>query len=505
MMKKRHGNLHILLFFSNIMSPNKSNITMPRSKDTTIISEINGFFTSGEKVCQTVLWIIRALNLNSKQLRLPDRDRSIYSSDNILTLLLLFPLFQLPNVRAFSQSTLSRLFKGGKDVFYRFKNDETVNWRALHSRINSQLIEIATTAEQPNGYKCLIADDTDLPKTGRSIELIGRIWSHVSNSSILGFKGLVLGYHDGKSFFGVDFSLHGEKGKNEKKPYGLTPKQSKERFSKRRNVHSAGNMRKAEYFEKKTDTLLTMIRTAISKGIRFNYLLVDSWFVNDVLISFILKRKIKCHLLGMAKMGNARYDLRGQSYTAKELAEKQKRNKKTKRSRKLNVWYSFADVHYKGNSVRLFFCKTTHRGNWNVLLTTNNDLEFEEAYRIYSIRWSIEVFFKEAKNYLRLGKSQSQDFDAQIADTTICMIQYNILSLAKRLLCYESMGELFKQAGVETIEMTIAEKIWGYLLELLTLIADIFEIDMEEMLDKIAYENQSITKFIKMNAELSAA
>ena len=153
----------------------------------------------------------------------------------------------------------------------------------------------------------------------------------------------------------------------------------------------------------------------------------------------------------------------------------------------------------------MFFCKTTHRGNWNVLLTTNNDLEFEEAYRIYSIRWTIEVFFKEAKNYLRLGKSQSQDFDAQIADTTIVMIQYNILSLAKRFLEYESLGELFKQAGIETLELTIVEKIWGYLLELLKLIADIFEIDMEQILDKIADDNQSITKIIKMNAALNVA
>jgi hypothetical protein len=31
----------------------------------------------------------------------------------------------------------------------------------------------------------------------------------------------------------------------------------------------------------------------------------------------------------MAKMGNSRYDFKGQSYTAKELVEKQKRNKKT--------------------------------------------------------------------------------------------------------------------------------------------------------------------------------
>ena len=296
-----------------------------------------------------------------------------------------------------------------------------------------------------------------------------------------------------------------KKGKNEKKPFGLTPKQAKDRFSKKRSNLAAGSQRKWEYFQKKTDNLLWMIRNAIAKGIRFDYLLIDSWFVCDELITFILRLRIKCHLLGMAKMGKTKYDLNGQFYTAKELVEKLKRNKKTKRSRKLNVWYSLADVYYKGNHVRLFFCKTTHRSNWNVLLTTNKNLEFEDAYRIYSIRWSIEVFFKESKTHLRLGKSQSQDYDAQIADTTICLMQYNILSLAKRLLDYESMGELFKQAGTETLELTVVEKIWGYLLELIALIADIFEIDMEEILNKIADDNQSITKLIKMRAVLNAA
>jgi hypothetical protein len=36
-------------------------------------------------------------------------------------------------------------------------------------------------------------------------------------------------------------------------------------------------------------------------------------------------------------------------------------------------------------------------------------------------------------------------------------------------------------------------------------LADIFEIDMEEMLKKIADDNQTITKIIKMKAALIAA
>jgi hypothetical protein len=53
--------------------------------------------------------------------------------------------------------------------------------------------------------------------------------------------------------------------------------------------------------------LMDMIRTAISKGIHFDYLLTDSWFVNFELIKFIATRRIKCHFLGMLKRGNTNY------------------------------------------------------------------------------------------------------------------------------------------------------------------------------------------------------
>lgn len=479
---------------------------MLQHKNTAILSEMKVFFTSSEKACETIFSIVSSLKLDSKRIGFSDDVRTRYPNSEILSLLLLFPLLGIDNVRSYTLSFIQKLFLGGKDVFYRFKNDESIDWRSLAYRINKKLIATAQTkgSEGGTGYRCLIVDDTDLPKTGWCIELVGRIWSHVSQSSILGFKGLFLGYHDGKSFYGLDFSLHGEKGKNEKKPYGLTSKQTKARFDKKRDKYTTGYLRKEEYFKKKTDQLISMVKTAINKGIRFDYLLVDSWFTNHDLIVFVLTRKIKVHLLGMAKMGKTKYLYQGKKFTAKELIDKQKRSKKIKRSKTLNLWYATVDVDYKGNEIRLFFCKMKRGGNWNLLLTTNCGLELEEAYRIYSIRWSIEVFFKENKQYLGLGKCQSQDFDAQIADTTISMLQYNILSLAKRFLDYESFGELFRQSGTEALKLTIAEKIWWYLIEILTIISDVFEIELEEVLDKIANENQAIAKLISLSPALDA-
>ncbi len=129
----------------------------------------------------------------------------------------------------------------------------------------------------------------------------------------------------------------------------------------------------------------------------------------------------------------------------------------------------------------------------------------KDRFKGQKVAWKFAYISPCMEKKEKTKKNQSQDYDAQTAGTTICLIQYNILSLAKRLLHYESMGELFKQAGTEALELTAVVKIWGYLLERLSLIADIFEIDMEEILNKIAADNQSITKIIKMKAALSAA
>ena len=387
--------MFILLKFSNFVSQNIKNNNMLQHKNTTIISELSNFFTSSEKAINTILGILNSIKSLYKNFNLPKDIRAKFNSWDVVMLLILFPMLEIKNSHNYSKSTVSHLFKCGKDVFYRLKNNEIINWRSLCHRINFKMIRIAEEKSEidNNTNSCLIIDDTDLPKTGYCIEFIGRIWSHVSNKSILGFKGLFMGYYDGKSFFCLDFSLHGEKGKNEKKPQGLDKKQAKARYSKKRNKGTAGFNRAQEYFQAKTETMKTMIRSAVKGGIKFKYILVDSWFTSESLLRFVLSLRKGCHLLCMAKMGKSRYTYKSKELTAKEIIEDQKRKKKVRKSKLLKVWYSSVKVEYKGISIMLFFCKTTHRGKWNVLLTTNTELNFEQAYKIYSTRWAIEVFF----------------------------------------------------------------------------------------------------------------
>jgi len=473
---------------------------MLRHKDTIILSEINSFFTSSEKAMETIFSFIRSLTFSDKRLGFPQANNLKYSNHNKLVLLLLFPFFEIKSSWHYADSALYRFLSCGKDIFYRLMNDCFIDWRNLAYSLNMQLIrKVQKGSDLDNSNpRCLIIDDTDLPKTGRYIELIGKIFSHVTHTTNFGFKGLFMGFHDGKSFFSLDFSLHGEKGKNQNKPYGLTPAQSKKRFSKKRHKSSKGSERANDFFLSKIDSMINMIRLAISKGIRFDYLLTDSWFTCFELIKFIVTRHIGCHFIGMIKMGKTRYNAFGKNLTAKEIVDLLRRKKMTKRSKLLGYYYAETIVDFKGIQVKLYFCKASKKSNWNGMMTTNRELTFEQAYKIYSTRWSVEVFFKECKQHLGLGKCQAQDFDAQIAATTLCMMQYNLLSVVKRFNDYETLGELFRASQKDALKLTISDQIWLIIIEIAAELSEILNIDTEMLMEKLFSENEKLTKYLNL-------
>ena len=378
----------------------------------------------------------------------------------------------------------------GKDAYYSIKNNPRTDWRKLVIVMFFQFEVLKQRCETKliNGLTCFIADDTSLEKRGKRLEGIGRIWNHVFHRSMLGFKGLFLAYWDSMNFIPIDFSLHDEKGKNPQKPFGLKPEELKSRYKKERHSNLPGTGRLVEMRTTKVKSLISMIGNAISKGITADYLLVDSWFMCEELIRFIFT-KPGMYILGMCKFGNPKYDLNGKLYDASSLLEKCKKTMKVKRSRKLKAHYYTMDVGYKGMVVRLFFSQYANQSSWSLLLTDNMSLTYYEAIKIYQIRWGIEVFFKEAKQYLRLGKCQSNDFDAQIADISIVMITYMMLSLKKRFQNYDTIGGVFRDVQHEMIEDTLSDKLFGLFIELVSSILCRLEINPTEFVRIMLEEN----------------
>ena len=149
-------------------------------------------------------------------------------------------------------------------------------------------------------------------------------------------------------------------------------------------------------------------------------------------------------------------------------------------------------MNYEGvGEVKLYFCRFPYQKKWRLFLSTDTSLAFMSMMEIYCTRWTIEVFFKENKQYLKLGTCQSRDFDAQIAHVTTCYFLYIFLAYFRRVNAYESLGSLFEVIKDELVEKNMAERLWELFEELLqTVINAITEsgtLDIKEFKNLVEY------------------
>ena len=353
--------------------------------------------------------------------------------------------------------------------------------------------EHAEETEQP---RCFIIDDTTLEKTGVSIEGISRVFDHVKHKCVLGFKELILAYFDGRTTIPVDFSLHREKGKE--KNCGLSDEEREGQFSKQRDENNPDHVRYKELDMKKTDCAVAMMRRAWKAGLRAAYALCDSWFTIEEFIHAV--RSIddgSMHFLGMGKMDNKRYYVRGFHQNVYEMISRYERTE-AKKVPGYNSRYFYVNGFLGKEIVRVFFIKYGNNQNWNIIITTDMTMNIKKCFETYQIRWSIEVLAKESKQYLGLGRYQGRDFDGQIADCTLCHMTYIALALDKRLNDYETMGALFEQQRADLMALTLWQRLLAIIKHLLEVLADMLGVNYEELSASIVRSEKMLEKYIVM-------
>lgn len=458
---------------------------MLQNKGTKKIFELRKDFTHRWLEVDFIHTTIKAFHFSSLIKSFSHFKKRGYGFDLVLSLLISQVFMGESSINSMLNNEKGAFTSIKKDVFYRLKNKSNIAWRIILWQFVIRFLKIMEhKSEQTDRIKCLILDDSLLEKTGRFIEKVGRVWDHVKQRSILGFKLNLLGYWDGFSFIPVDFSLHREKGKNEKKPFGLAKKDIKKQFKKKRSAELTSYERVKEVDETKIQTGLKMFKRAIKKGIKADYFLMDSWFTSNAFIDAVREVKNQTiHIIGMYKIAKTKFE-----YNGKSLTYSQVRNilGKPKRNRKTGLYCLEAEVLLGGKQVKLFFSRKGKRGNWKTFITTDIQLSFIKMLEIYQIRWTIEVFFKESKQLLGLGTDQSNDFYSQIAATTITLLQHILITTRFRFDNYESKGKLFRQAKAEVLQTSLSERLWGLLLELLKLIIELFDqIDEDELMEKM--------------------
>jgi len=210
---------------------------MLRDNSTKKIEEIKTEFNSERFDEEKITKIFKALKISGSLKEFNYLKQNGYSVKKVLSLLLVMVVTGKKTVSSSLPSISEQGLAIGKDVFYRLKNDSNICRRRILWHIVLRFLQITQSTvlpDKPSKPHCLIFDDTAVEKSGKKMKKLGRLWDHVAKRSILGFKILIMLYWDGKSFIPVDFSIHREKDKKESKPFGMSKKELRCQYSKKR-------------------------------------------------------------------------------------------------------------------------------------------------------------------------------------------------------------------------------------------------------------------------------
>ena len=253
---------------------------------------------------------------------------------------------------------------------------------------------------------------------------------------------MTLGWSDGVSFLPLDFILCSSS-KASKRLQGIRKEVDK---------RCCGYKRRLEAMAKSTQHLETMVKRVLARGIRADYLLMDSWFAFPALLATLGKHlPVICMGKDMPKVF---YQYQGQWLTLGRLFAKLK-----KRPGRARIQASVVVETKKEQKVKVVFVRHRHKRQWLAILSTKIDLADEEIVRIYGKRWDIEVFFKMMKHYLNLEReTQLRDFDGIIGHITIVMSRYVFLAFEQR--CHDdprTLGSLFYACSEEQQDLSLVE------------------------------------------------
>lgn len=291
--------------------------------------------------------------------------------------------------------------------------------------------------------------------------------------------------------------------KNEKQAplYGISPARRRKQFKKERAKDSHGHKRRSEADMSKSKSVIRMISRAVKRGFEFEYVLFDSWFFSKEILAHIESFRTKgIKLVAMVKMGKNLYRdcLRGKQMDANTLRKLYKQKGKAQRSRKYNATYIRVPVWYDNRRVNLFFVRLGSGSKWKAFITNDLDLTFNKLLEVYHIRWSIEVFYKDAKQHLQLGKCQCNNFDSQIGATTLVMMQYIMLLLYKQRYYGQSLGSIFDLLSTQAQEENITRYLMDIFWEIAHGIGEILKVDIMELFEEIIRDHQKAEEITRL-------
>lgn len=334
----------------------------------------------------------------------------------------------------------------GKDAAYDVLKGCQSNWRKLLLGIGTKLYGFLNRLTDKDRESVLIVDDSPYDRSrSKAVELLSRVWDHSNGRFIKGFRMLTVCWSDGYSCLPLDFSL-------------LSSADAKNRLCDNRkpmDKRCCAWQRRQEAVVKAPENLEAMVERILAAGVRAKYLLMDSWFAMPTTITALAK---KIDVIGMVKKTpKIHYEYNGHWVDVKAIYRQIK-----KRRGRAKILASALVTLKGGQTARLVFVRDRRKKDWLALISTDIDLSNEDIVQIYGKRWDIEVFFKMAKQHLKLAKEmQCRDYDALVAHTTIVFLRHMFLTYQHRIETDDrTFGELFYACCEEVSDISFVESLY---------------------------------------------
>ena len=360
-----------------------------------------------------------------------------------------------------------------RDAVYRFMRSSRINWNTF---LFSVAIKVCTWVDELTSVErmsAMVLDDTVNERPfSKKLELTSRVFDHTDRKYKRGFRSLFLGWTDGATFLPLAFRHMSSSDKKNRYCEG----------DNRTDNRTCGGRTKKEAVMKSTDVALRMLRDAKRYGVPAKYVLFDSWFTHPTFVMDIYD--IGFHSVGRLKNSKTRYWLDGKPYTLKQLYDSSK--KRCGRSRYLlSIVVSIQNIKGERMDVRIVYVRDrAKRKKWIAFLSTDTRLSEEQIIELYGKRWSIEVFFKTCKSYLRFtGEFQQISYEAITAHTSIVAIRYMIFAVEQRqnVDLRRTPGDLFYIFADEAKDIELHEVLSVLISELTKLICGVTRLEDNEV------------------------
>lgn len=410
----------------------------------------------------------KLLRFNSLISKAGFRKRSGTGIVDVVFLLLLWKWINVSSISMFVTKSMGLFSHASKDVLYDTLKREDINWREFNLQVAQRVY--AEHSLNRSRVRAFVLDDSIKQRRGKKLEGVSSHFDHVTNTHVMGQQVLTLGLATDEAFLPLDSQIY------------ISQSKAHAQINPFKDGRSVGAKRYDEAVGMtKVEMAVGMLRRATRAGIRADYLCADAWFGNKELMRAALSLEMTAILRMKRNKLQYRVEVDGerQLLDAKELYQRavRKQWKKVRgmpwKAVEMTVEVDLATEKGKHKEpdyakVKLLFVRGVNvepdidgsRKDWALFLSTDASIGISTMLEAYALRWSIEVYFKEAKQHLGFLKEQTVTFVSHTASIHLCAIRYLMLMNGKLSQTDTSVGQLRATLQDQLNTMSFATQLW---------------------------------------------